>query len=379
MTRTILLVDDERDSLEPMRVLLEEEYHVLAAYSGKEALEILPTADVEMIIADQRMPGMSGVDLLARVREYYPNMIRLILTAYTDFDAMLKAINAGRVYRYIIKPWDVRDMRLVIRQAFEWKDLLAAKGRLDADLRDAHRVLTQRSLELEAAHNTIVKQEKMAAVGQFASQMVHEIKNYLQVILTLNEYLATTDSEEIDAIMEVQDQALLLNDLATDIMEYAQGSLDIPFRPTATPPARPAEKIIKTCGHHPLFESLDIVINSADLPAWHLDPKQIERLLFNLLKNAAKASLGYGNKEIELSVKMENNELVYRVVDHGKGIPLAARDQIWEPFFTQWTQKGIGLGLCICKQIAETHGGRLQFQETEGGGSTFVLAIPEKK
>ncbi len=184
MDATLLLVDDESDCLEPMRVLLEDRYRVLTALCGEDALGLLEKEKIEIVIADQRMPGMTGVELLTRVRERYPECIRLILTAYSDFDAMLEAINEGRVYRYIIKPWDVEDMRVTIRQALEWRELVISKGHLAADLAEAHRTLTQRTLELERAHSAIVKQEKMAAVGRFAAEMVHEMNNCLLVAVT---------------------------------------------------------------------------------------------------------------------------------------------------------------------------------------------------
>jgi signal transduction histidine kinase len=134
MKRTILLVDDELDSLEPMSFLLEEEFTMLTAESGQAALALLAREPVEVILADQRMPGMTGVELLAQARALYPEVVRLILTAYTDFGAMLEAINKGQVYRYIIKPCKSEDLLITIRQALEWKDLQVTQGVRDERL-----------------------------------------------------------------------------------------------------------------------------------------------------------------------------------------------------------------------------------------------------
>ncbi len=172
--RSLLLVDDEPDSLEPIGILLEQEYHVLTASSGSEALDLLEGTAAEVIIADQRMPGMTGVDLLATVRKRHPGIVRLILTAYTDFDAMLKAINEGRVYRYIIKPWDPEDMMLTIRQAFDWKDLREAQGRLAAELAEAN-TLAKSNKKLEEARATVLAQEKLAAVGLTICRQIVEL------------------------------------------------------------------------------------------------------------------------------------------------------------------------------------------------------------
>ena len=173
--RSILLVDDEPDSLEPISIMLEQEYHVLTAQSGQAALDLLEGTAAEVIIADQRMPGMTGVELLAQVRERYPESVRLILTAYADFDAMLKAINEGRVYRYIIKPWDPADMMLTIRQALDWKDLREARGHLSADLAEAHQALVRRNIELEEARATLLDQDKLAGLGLSICRQIAEL------------------------------------------------------------------------------------------------------------------------------------------------------------------------------------------------------------
>jgi response regulator RpfG family c-di-GMP phosphodiesterase len=172
--RSLLLVDDEPDSLEPIGILLEQEYHVLTAASGPEALDLLEESAVDVIIADQRMPGMTGVELLAKVRERYPEIVRLILTAYTDFDAMLKAINEGRVYRYIIKPWDPEDMMLIVRQAFDWKDLREAQGHLATQLAEAN-VLVRHNNELVETRASLLAQKKLARMGVTLCQQVAEL------------------------------------------------------------------------------------------------------------------------------------------------------------------------------------------------------------
>lgn len=171
--RTILLVDDEPDSLEPIGVLLEQEYHVLTATNGPEALDVLEGAAVEVIIADQRMPGMTGVELLAQVRQRYPGIVRLILTAYADFDAMIQAINEGQVYRYIIKPWDPEDMMLVVRQALDWKDLREGQSQLAAKLAEAEVALGSR--ETEGARAATQAQEKLATLGLAICRQVAEL------------------------------------------------------------------------------------------------------------------------------------------------------------------------------------------------------------
>ena len=161
--RTVLIADDEPDCLAPMELLLREQYAVLTASTGMEALALLDEQPAQIVIADQRMPKMTGIELLTKVRELYPDVVRVVLTAHTDFEAMHAAINEGRVYRYIIKPWDVDDMRQVIRQALDWRDLQLRTCQLAADLSEAHHELAHRYKELERAYAdlAVVRQTAM--------------------------------------------------------------------------------------------------------------------------------------------------------------------------------------------------------------------------
>lgn len=370
---TLLLVDDERDSLEPMSLMLEESYNILTAQSGKDALGLLEVNKVEMIIADQRMPGMTGVELLTRVKEMDPTIVRLILTAYADFDAMLNAINEGRVYRYIIKPWGVDDMRLTIQQALEWRELRITKGRLSADLADAHEALKLRTRELREAQQELVKREKLAAVGRFAAEMVHEMNNYLQVILGLSANVNDLKRKESDSLEQIGIQARTLSELAADIRDFALGAA-MPFSPRLSDPLSVPRELLRICSHHPGFRDHEIEIQEGDVTPWNLDGRQIKHLLLNLLKNSAKALPGGG--KIVIYVGCEENELVYKVIDHGPGVPDKYRKQIWDPFFTTGKDTGSGLGLSICRRVVKMHGGSIMYEDTPGGGATFVVRIP---
>ena len=102
----LLIVDDEKDILETLSLTFEQDYEVFTATSGAQALGILEREEIALIIADQRMPGMTGVEFFERTIAKHPHLIRILLTGYTDTEALIQAINAGRVYRYITKPWD---------------------------------------------------------------------------------------------------------------------------------------------------------------------------------------------------------------------------------------------------------------------------------
>lgn len=133
----ILLVDDEVPNLRLLRRVLSEEHDTFEAQSGAEALALLQQHVMSLIITDQRMPGMTGVQLLEQSLPITPNAIKILLTGYTDVQALIDAINAGHVYKYIPKPWDAEELKLTVRRALEAFDLKEQNDQLVKDLHGA--------------------------------------------------------------------------------------------------------------------------------------------------------------------------------------------------------------------------------------------------
>ncbi len=132
----ILLVDDEPEILFSLRGLLRREFDLHTANSGAEALEVLRRQPIHVIMTDQRMPEMSGVELLRRARGACPQAIRIVFTGYADIKAVIDAINQGQIYRYLTKPWDPDELLAVLHQACDQFERLAQGRRLLLDLRE---------------------------------------------------------------------------------------------------------------------------------------------------------------------------------------------------------------------------------------------------
>jgi Nif-specific regulatory protein len=139
----ILVVDDEQDNLDAFRFNFRKTFDILTANSGPEALTILEDKDVAVVVTDQRMPKMTGVELLREVREKHPDTVGIILTAFTDVDVLIEAINLGQVYRYITKPWDAKEVRGVLQYAIERFHLQRENKRLAAQLAEYTGYLNQ--------------------------------------------------------------------------------------------------------------------------------------------------------------------------------------------------------------------------------------------
>ncbi|UJW79405.1 response regulator [Hydrogenophaga sp. SL48] len=148
--RTLLLVDDEAPILSALKRLFRREgYHILTATSGTEALALLAQQAVEVILSDQRMPGMTGIEFLREARRLHPHTVRITLSGYTDLQSIIEAVNEGAVYKFLTKPWDDDLLRNHVAQAFEQSELAAENRRLGEAVQQANRELALANQRLE--------------------------------------------------------------------------------------------------------------------------------------------------------------------------------------------------------------------------------------
>lgn len=157
--RTLLLVDDEENILNALRRLLRRDgYHILTAGGGAEGLRKLAENTVDVIVSDQRMPNMTGVEFLRRAKELYPDSVRLCLSGYTELQSITDAVNEGAVYRFLTKPWDDEQLRGHVAEAFVQKERSDRTRHLELQLRDANRDLASANERLTALSERLSRQ-----------------------------------------------------------------------------------------------------------------------------------------------------------------------------------------------------------------------------
>jgi FixJ family two-component response regulator len=159
---TLLIVDDEQNIINSLKRLFRRDgYNLLSALNGEDALKILHENDVQLVISDQRMAGMSGTEFLARVKSDFPDIIRIILSGYTDVDAITESINKGHIYKFFLKPWDDHNLRLEIKQCIEQYELIKKNRELNEIVVNKNKELETMNEELKRINDnleTIVKQ-----------------------------------------------------------------------------------------------------------------------------------------------------------------------------------------------------------------------------
>lgn len=144
----LLIVDDETANLQKLQRTFMEGYEVHPAQSGAEALAVLRGHPIDAIITDQKMPNMTGIEFLEESQKEYPNLVRIVLTGYTEVDDLIAAINTGKVHKYITKPWEPVDLRLAVQEALEKMELVRENERLARELKTANEKLRTENIIL---------------------------------------------------------------------------------------------------------------------------------------------------------------------------------------------------------------------------------------
>jgi len=355
----ILYVDDDTNNLLVFNSAFIDHFEVVTCSSPKEALAILEEREFPIVIADQRMPEMKGVELLEIVKQQSPLTIRMILTAYTDVGDVLDAINRGNVYKYITKPWRAEDLLLTLHRAIEAYHLALKNQQLTEQL-------------IQAA--------KLSALGQFAAGIAHEIRNQLGAI-TLAELIQEEypDDERLQryagAIMDARGHLL---GIVSEVRDFSK-NVEPHYEKTPFELAEIVESALSLTRYDMDFRRKEVTSDYVARPVIICDRGKIRQVLINLLRNAAHATDGQDPAGIRVEVLEDSEYGIIRVTDNGCGIPPESLDKIWEPFFTTKEDVGTGLGLDICKKIIEAHDGRIECESEPGSGTTFAVMIPLKK
>lgn len=390
----LLVVDDEADLVQSVKDLLRFEYKVLTATRASEGLKLMEREKVHVVMTDQRMPEMTGVEFLKHLRETHPETVRLLFTAYADLNAVTDAINQGNVYRYISKPWQPDELRTVLRQAVDYYDLQEERRQLISQVQEQNRQLELANAELRRANDL-----KRA----FIRVASHELRTPLTIVLGLSELAHNTPDlkppiknwieqiyrgscrlkERVDQVVKMllaeqferrlqpQETSLvrLLRESAADVtsfVEQRRQKLCLEFGPKGNGAAE-----------------------DGDLGAVYVERSKLRDSVVQLLVNAIKFTPDGGT--IRLTARrLPDGAAEIAVADTGVGIDAASLPRIFDPFFTrfdvsrhssgefEFDRRGLGLGLSMVKMFVEMHGGRVRAASELGRGTTFTITLPSR-
>lgn len=376
MNALVLIVDDDDANLVVCEAALGDALDVVTAQSGARALEILTEREVAVLVTDQRMPGMTGVELCERVRDLSPDTIRILITAYSDLKAAIDAINRGQVRRYLRKPWEPEELLTEIRDAID---------------------VYQMHHRLREAEQRLRRTEQIYAMGVAAAGLSHEIRNPLSWIANNFSFVSEAIGElkqdgAAGAIQPAQFGAKLceIEEALADLGEGVQRLKGVvenmePWSRRAPDPDDDVDladvtRLSLRLMDHQLRRSASLVVSSGGTAVVRGSSAKLNQVVVNLLANAVQA---FGDRprehnRVSVAVGQDDGRAYVEVADNGPGVPAPIEGRIFEPFFTTKGEQGTGLGLAICQRIAREHGGDIRFRRREGGGACFRLTLPLK-
>lgn len=396
--QTVLYVDDESLNLKSFRMVFGEHFKIYLANSGAEALEILAQESVDVLLSDQRMPDMNGLDLAKLVKDQGYNCVCIILTAFADSDVAMQAINQGGIYRFILKPWDKNELQQALLQAADkfrieqqnillLNDLKKKTNELEFFNNELLSVTDQLKEKNEALKTAKLKAEENDSLKTaFLQNMSHEIRTPLNGIIGFAELLSDMDGniakcpEYAHLIIESGQRLLnIVNDIL-DISKIETGQIEIERSKFDLHTIlgelylvysnKLKDKDISLACH--TTENSHLFINS--------DKTRLYQILSNFLGNATKYTT---QGSIDFGYTYTNTGFLdLYVKDTGIGIAHDEKEKIFERFFRSNNDlskqsAGAGLGLAICDRLAVLLDGEILLESELGEGTQITIRLPQ--
>jgi len=378
----ILVTDDELNTLKTLSANLEDMgYRVATATNGKEALELIRKRGFNIIIADIKLPDISGLEILETAKELNPETAVIMITGHASLETAVNAINEG-AYAYILKPVAMSELETTLKNALREQRLLIENRELVESLQQSNKRMEEANRALEQ-----VSQAK----SDFTARMSHELRTPLNSIIGFSEVLLSrkmspadraTHEEFLGYIHTSAEHLLHLIDSILDLSKIEAGKL------TLEPREFDFRVLLEDVNITvlPIFttkkQTLTIEIGKGVNSVFADEPK-MRQIFLNLLSNAHKFTPRGG--KIKVGCHLENPHLLHcSVIDNGIGISPQDQQKIFEEFGQVKktpgdNTHGVGLGLSIAKRLVELHGGSIWVVSEPGGGSTFTFTIPLTK
>lgn len=377
----VLYVDDEEKSLRNVTKYLAPNLRLLTASSGEEGLKLLQANldELAVIVSDQRMPGMQGVQLLEQARQLRPRIIRMLATAYSDMDAAVAAINSGAIYKYISKPFDLDSLEITIKRAIEF--FLLQRER-DALLRE----------KLSVVHKMVIT-DRVLGLGVMAAGLSHNLRNSMAAIRTFLELtpeMLHRERLDLDRLQhpsfwhdfhsKVQVRLKAVIEMLDGVAQFTEPPASLPRHEVDAAAALQGA----LDGLREEFRARNLTVVSripGDLPKLKVDGERFPRL-FPLLLREELNNLQPGNT-LELDARAvpatqeHPAEVEFTFSDNGPGLPEEALRCAFDPFFSRADNAtDLGVGLMASFFIAHHHGGRIEVLARPEGGLKYVVHLP---
>jgi signal transduction histidine kinase len=354
----ILYIDDEINNLTGFKASFRMDYNILIAHNTIQAHDLLiGNPDIRVIFCDQRMPDKTGVEFFNEIKSEFPHPIRILLTGYTDIEAVINSINHGNIFRYVQKPWSVADIIAAINEANKFYLLNSMLSIKNGELKKAY-------IELD----------------KFAHSVTHDMRRPLMGILGAIEV-----AQEIDDIGELKSMLIMMQESVKNLDGFIQSTHDyynlkrgelkieeIDFKELI----EAEQKSFKSS----IGDDVRFKANVQQEETFRCDRVSMNIILHNLLNNAFKyQKKDNEDKFVELDIKVATGMATICIKDNGIGIPETDINDIFDMFFRSASEEsGSGFGLYNVKDALLKLNGNIQVDSQVDVGSTFKVTIQNK-
>lgn len=352
----ILYVDDEANNLSAFQASFRRNYQIFTATSAAEGINVLNENQVHVIIADQRMPVTTGVEFFNIVRAAFPDPIRILLTGYSDIEAIINAVNKGEIYRYIKKPWDEFELQTAIQNAYEmYSTRLQLKNKIH---------------ELEKANDEL---------NRFVYSTSHDLRSPLASVLGILN-LAKMESSVVDPnnyMGMIESCVKRMDAFILKIIEYYK-SIRVEEDSTAVQFDQLLDDSIELCRMQ--NPNIEFKVNVNQPVEYRGDIFRLAVILNNLISNAVKYQKpNEAHQQVILDVDVTLDHATIKIEDNGIGILHEHLNNIFKIFFrSNHSVDGLGIGLYIVKEALTRIGGEINVDSEYGQGTAFTLIVPNK-
>jgi C4-dicarboxylate-specific signal transduction histidine kinase len=368
----VLFVDDEPENLAVFEAACADRFPVLTAASAAKGLELMRSHEVGVLLADQRMPGMTGLELLEQVQAQFPQTVRMLVTAYSDLNTAIDAINRGRVRRYLRKPWDHDELHATLAEAIDLYQMASKVTSLERRLVETERVY---SLGVIAAG---LARELKNPVGAMNANIVRAREIVRSVATTTRTDAKGASVERAQLFDADEELAEALVGLGR-ILDVVRG-IELPTREGAEETADLTEVLRLTMRlvQTELRSSASLELDVKPVPPVAGSTAKLGQVVLNLLVNALQAMAWEPRSKKMLSIRLvpEEGWVRFEVADSGPGIPPDLLPHVFDPFSPAGRDRGTGLGLAISKTIVEEIGGHIEAENRPTGGALFRIRLP---
>jgi len=396
---TLLVVDDEDGPRQSLRVIFKDEYNLLMAEDGPTAIELAKQHPIDVAVLDIRMAGMSGIEVLERLKYVNPNTEAIMMTAFETTDTIRQALRL-RACDYINKPFDVATMRAAVNQAMQ-------RRRLESEIHSSAEKVQELLSELQSQK---VEEQIAKTRGDIYASIIHDINGPLTVISgftqVLNTRLNRNSRLEMEDLEFIKDRLRIIARQVGNCVEISRRYLGFLRKKTEEAPQVSVNQLLKDLEQlirvHPAQQENEFVVTPLVGEAGvKMNGTDVIQVLLNLTVNAFQCAPLSHRVEISGEILREPLNLAsfkdsphdrllnvegmdntaplvkFWVRDNGPGIPAEVLPKIFQPYFTtKGPRQGTGLGLNIVQRLIKEGNGALHVHTQPGEGTTFTIYLP---